>query len=62
MIVNHFIVQNNQLEQQIARIKAENQTLGESLNIQSDRAQRLSIELEESERSRKVIFKLIFKY
>ena len=56
MIINHFIVQNNQLEQQIARIKAENQTLGESLNIQSDRAQRLSIELEESERSRKVFF------
>jgi len=42
------------LEQQITRLKSESQTLTENLNIQTEKAQRLTIELEESERSRRV--------
>ncbi len=49
-----MVVQNGQLEQQITRLKSESQSLAENLNIQTEKAQRLTIELEESERSRRV--------
>jgi len=44
------------LEQQVTRLKSENQNLVENLNNELEKTQRLTIEVEESDTNRKVRF------